>query len=108
MIPGILVFRWVEMPNPEKKHAKLLAFREGADIATVYIGNATFHAHLAEAIKEDVGQDPLFAAADVSKDGEVMSWKSSGFSFETPEEVRDAIAHLLREHAKDIEDYWAR
>lgn len=107
MVPGILVFRWVEVPNPERAHAKLLAFREGDDIAVVYLGNATYHAHLAEAIKDDVGNDPLFAAADVNKQGEVTSWKSSGFSFETPEEVQDAIAHLLREHAKEIEEGWA-
>jgi hypothetical protein len=107
-LPGILVFRWVVMPEPEPAHAKLLAFRESEDIAVVYVGNATYHAHLAERIKEDVGSAPLLAAADIDKQGAVTSWKSSGFAFETPEYVREAIAHLLREHAKEIEEGWAR
>jgi|GEM_PF-3011315 len=107
MVPGILVFRWVMMPNPERAHAKLLMFGEGPDIATVYIGNAAYHASLAEVIRDEVGTGPLLAAADVDKNGEVTSWKSSGFAFETPEELRQPIAHLLREHAKNIEDSWA-
>jgi len=107
-LPGIIVFRWVGMPNPEPAHAKLLAFRESEDIAIVYVGNATYHAHLAEQIKDEVGTAPLLAAADVNKQSEVTSWKSSGFSFETPVEVRECIANLLREHAKEIEDGWTR
>jgi len=108
MVPGILIFRWVEVPRPERAHAKLLAFQESEDIVTVYLGNAAYHANLAEVIREEVGSAPLYAAADVGKDAQVTSWKSSGFSFETPEEIRESIAHLLREHAKDIEDYWTR
>jgi len=96
------------MPNPEPAHAKLLAFGEGKDIGTVYLGNATYHAHLAQEIRDEVGSAPLFAAADVDEYGMVTSWKSSGFSFETPAEIRDSIAHLLREHQKEIKDNWAR
>jgi len=106
MVPGILVFRWVSMPHPEKAHAKLLAFKESNDIVTVYIGNATYHAYLAEEIRDEVGSAPLFAAADVGKSGEITSWRSSGFSFETPEEYRGPIAHLIREHRKEIENNW--
>lgn len=95
------------MANPEPAHAKLLAFQESEDIAVVYVGNATYHANLAEQIKNDVGFAPLLAAADVNKEGLVTSWKSSGFSFETPEYVREAITHLLREHVKEIENGWA-
>jgi len=84
----------------------MLAFRESEDIATVYLGNAPFHVHLAEVIRDEVGSATLLAAGDVNKQGEVTSWKSSGFAFETPEEVRDAIAHLIREHRKEIEDSW--
>jgi hypothetical protein len=108
MVPGILVFRWVTVPNPEPAHAKLLAFFEGEDIATVYVGNAKFHAHLAEEIRDEVGKGTLLAAANMNKHGEITSWESSGFSFVTPLDVRDAVALLVREHAKEIEDYWTR
>ena len=107
-LPGILVFRWVAMPNPEHAHAKLLAFREDDDIATVYVGNATFHAHLAEAIKEEVGSATLLAAGNVDRDASVTSWKSSGFSFETPEEVRGIVSELLRQHSGEVRDAWAK
>lgn len=106
MVPGILIFRWVMVPNPERTHAKLLAFSEGKDIATVYIGNAQFHAHLAEEIRDEVGAGTLLAAANVNKAGEVTSWESSGFSFVTPPEIREAVSHLVREHAKEIENNW--
>lgn len=106
--PGILVFNWVEVTSPVHEHAKMLAFRESEDIATVYLGNAAFHVNLAEVIRDEVGSATLLAAGDVDRSGTVTSWKSSGFAFETPLEVRDAIAHLIREHAKEIEDFWVR
>lgn len=107
-LPSILVFRWVEVSSPERAHAKLLAFQEGDDIATVYVGNATYHAHLAEAIRDEVGSAPLFAAGDINKDGEITSWKSSGFSFETPEDAQAVVGELIRHHMTDIQDLWAR
>lgn len=106
-VPSILVFRWVEIPNPERAHAKLLAFREDDDIGTIYIGNAPYHKDLAEHITEYAENQILFAAGDLDKSGMMTSWKSSGFAFETPEELRVHIEEFLGEHRKDIEDLWA-
>lgn len=107
-VPSILVFRWVEIPNPERAHAKLLAFRENDDIGTIYIGNAPYHKDLAEHITDYAEDQVLFAAGDLDRATGMTSWKSSGFSFETPEEFREHIEEFIRDHRKDIEDLWAR
>ena len=107
-VPSILVFRWIEVPSPERSHAKMLAFRESDDMGTVFLGNAAYHRDLAEHIGVYVEDQTLCAAGDVNKFGEVTSWKSSGFSFETPSEIRPEVAAFLREHQRDIEELWAQ
>ena len=65
-------------------------------------------AEAAEAIKEEVGSATLLAAGNVDRDASVTSWKSSGFSFETPEEVRGIVSELLRQHSGEVRDAWAK
>lgn len=102
--------RWVRGQVIESGVGKFIALTEPDKRVSVYAGNVEYHAHISTIAgipHEDV-RARLFAAGTFSQEGEVLSWESKGYEFETPTSRRPEMERFFSGQRKAIKECWGR
>lgn len=104
----IQALRWVRPRFVEPGVGKFIALIDAEKRVSVYAGNVEFHAHIPAlaGLQVEGLLDRLYAAGTFSKEGQVLTWRSEGYSFETPVAHRKDIERFFSGQREAIEKCW--